>query len=52
MLLRLLFLIAFAGAAFAAEPKFKPEPLPSEAPEGSRPLGPAESLKTFKITDD
>jgi len=52
MLLRLLFLLAFARATFAAEPKFKAEPLPSEAPEGSRPLSPAESLKKLNIADD
>ena len=47
-----LFLLAFTGAVFAAESKFKAEPLPSEAPEGSRPLSPAESLKKFNLADD
>src|SRR6266496_241942 len=51
-LLVTLFLIAFVGTSFAAEPKFKSEPLASEAPESSRPLSPAESLKKFNIADD
>jgi len=51
------FLLAMVGAGLAAErkadrPNTPPRNLPNEAPEGSKPLSPEESLQKFQVAED